>query len=79
MKGYRSGNPVAHRLDQVVARRMVEMLGQIDEVALELDHDAASLPSSTRRRCDARDSRDFTVPNGHDKTSAVSLSLNSAK
>ena len=41
--------------------------------------DVTSLPSSTRKRFDARDNRDFTVPKGHDKTFAVSLSLNSAK
>ena len=77
--GAGSDEPAAQRGGRLLRRRVVEVLGQVGERALEVDHSVTSSPSAVRRRSSARDSRDFAVPNGHDNTSAVSLSLSPPK
>ena len=70
--------PEDGRVD-VDAGRVVEVLAEVDERTFEIDHNTTSSPSRDRNWSNARDRRDFTVPGGHDRTSAVSLSLSPAK
>ena len=73
------GDALANLRDKVVARGVIEMLGEIEQRALEIDHCVTSSPRDTRNKSSARDKRDFAVPSGHESTAAVSLSASPAK
>ena len=76
---FRRGDAPENRAGEVVAGRVIEMIGEVGERGFEIDHNATSSPSAVRNWFNARESRDFTVPIGHESASAVSLSLKPAK
>ena len=74
-------DPRLHRGGDVRRRRPGDVVGQSEQLAIEVGQGAItpSVPTRSRRRASARDVRDFTVPRRQSRAAAVSSSERSSR